>query len=109
MRASKLLGSVVVDRAGRRVGTIRDVRVTESQLHVVGLVVGDGLLARPAHGWGFVEGRTSGPWLLRKLLDPAARRARFVPAADVVEWGPGTVTISRETCDLRHPHDAGGT
>lgn len=103
MRARQLLGSEALDGAGRRVGAVRDVRLVrtpDGRLRVTGLVVGGGFLAGPAHAWGFAEGRASGPWLLRKLLERAARQARFVPASAVRDWGPGTVRIASVAADL---------
>jgi hypothetical protein len=76
-------GPSFYDRAGGRVGDVRDVRVAHERdgaFRVVGLVVGEGPLAEIAHAWGFAEGRASGPWLFRTLLDPASRQARLVPA-----------------------------
>lgn len=100
MRLSELLKADVVDGAGRRIGTVRDVRLTggppDEPMTVAGLIVGDGPLAAFSHSSGFVAGRATGPWLLRAVARPAARRARFVAARDVTEWGSETVTIRRD-------------
>lgn len=107
MRLTELLGSTVVDAAGTSLGPVRDVRVVERQqggpgarFRVSGLVIGGGFLARPAHAWGFAEGRASGPWLLRALTSQAVRQARFIPADRVADWGPGVVCITGRVADL---------
>jgi sporulation protein YlmC with PRC-barrel domain len=110
MRATELLASAVYDRTGGRVGDVRDVRLAHERdgtFRVVGLVVGEGPLAEIAHAWGFAEGRASGPWLFRKLLEPASRQARFVPAEDVADWGPGRIEIRKTLDELRHVREVG--
>lgn len=109
MRASELLGSTVVDRSGGDVGVVRDVLVRRhgrGSFLVVGLAVASGRLAAVAHAWGFASGRASGPWLLRKLLEPASRRVRFVAVPDVADWGPHTVTLARDRDGLPHLREA---
>ena len=96
MRASELLASRVVDDRGRDLGPVRDVRLARDHLRVAGLVVGGGPFAAPAHAWGYTEGRARGPWLLRALSAPARRHGRFIPAARVIDWGPGVVTVSAD-------------
>ena len=100
MRASELLASIVVDDVGRSLGPIRDVRVDPREHRIAGVVIGGGALAPIAHAWGYAEGRAHGPALLRALLSPAARRARFVPAQRIVDWGPARVRISGDPSDL---------
>ncbi len=112
MRATELLASEVYDSAGVHVGRVRDVRIRRERdgaFRVVGLVVGGGLLAQPAHAWGFAEGRASGPWLLRRLLAPASRQARFVDAGDVARWGPGRVDITTTVAQLARLEEAGAS
>jgi len=86
--------ALVADDRGRDLGPVRDIRLAREDLRVVGLVVGGGPLAGPAHAWGYTEGRAQGPWLLRALTAPARRQARFIPAERVSAWGPGVVTIT---------------
>jgi hypothetical protein len=96
MRATELLGAPVVDATGTTVGHVHDIRVTAEgadRFRVAGLVVGSGLRSALAHVWGFGAGRAGGPWLFRALLAPAGRRARFVPADRVSDWGPRRVEI----------------
>jgi hypothetical protein len=103
-------GPSFYDRAGGRVGDVRDVRVAHERdgtFRVVGLVVGEGPLAEIAHAWGFAEGRASGPWLFRALLEPASRQARFVPAEDVADWGPGRIEIKKTLDELHHVREVG--
>lgn len=104
MRLSELMGAVVVDEAGTRVGPVRDVRVkTEpgGPWTVSALVVGrDGWRSAAAHAWGFAEGRASGPALVRRLLGGRAAEGRIVPAERVASWGPGPVRLSGSGADL---------
>jgi sporulation protein YlmC with PRC-barrel domain len=93
MRVSELLASTVVDQNGRDLGPVRDVRVEAEGLRVSGIVIGGGRFAALAHAWGFAEGRAQGPWLFRFLLRDAVRRAKFVPADRIVDWGPGTIRM----------------
>jgi hypothetical protein len=107
VRLSELLASTVVDAAGAALGPVRDVRLIEREpgvggmrFGVAGIVVGKGLLAGPAHAWGYAEGRAQGPWLLRVLMRPAVRQARFVAADQVTDWGPRELRISVRLADL---------
>ena len=93
MRLSELLASRVVDEQGRDLGPVRDVRVSPRAYRVTGIVIGHGRFAGLAHAWGYAEGRAQGPWLFRVLTRDAARRATFVPADRIVDWGPGTIRI----------------
>jgi hypothetical protein len=99
VRVAELLASLVVDRNGRSLGPVRDVRVG-ADLTIVGLVIGGGFLAGLAHAWGFAERRAAGPWLLRALTAPATRAARFVPAELVADWGPGRVRLTATASEL---------
>jgi hypothetical protein len=100
MRASELLASEVVDAAGRRLGPVRDVRLSRDGFRVVGLVVGEGPFAGIAHGWGYAEGRASGPAPLGWLSRRAVRRSRFAAAERVLDWGPGVIRLGVEGHDL---------
>ena len=112
MRSSELMGIPVVDATGDALGPVRDLRVAweeeaapppavSSRFEVAGLVIGGGRFARLAHACGYTEGRATGPWVLRKLFEPAIRDARFVPAEAVGSWGPRTVELTCAASDLR--------
>ena len=94
MRASDLIGRVVLDGTGRTVGRVRDLRVPDpaasrGALYLTGLVVGGpGRLPALAHAWGFAEGRAAGPALLRRLFAAELARARYVPVDAVTAWDP---------------------
>jgi hypothetical protein len=90
-----------VDAAGRRLGPVRDIRVTRDGFRVAGIVIGDGPFAGLAHAWGYAAGRARGPALVSALCRRALRNARFVPAERVLEWGPGVVRIEGDARDLR--------
>ena len=94
MRISKVLASVVVDESGRRIGRVCDVRLAKDDLRVVGLVVGDGLLADAAVAWGLAERRARGPWPLQRLTARAVQRIAFVPSERVVRWDHGKVVLA---------------
>lgn len=111
MRAAEIMRMPVYDSEGAPLGPVRDMRVVwedapapppavPSSFEVVGLVVGDGRLARAAHAWGYAEGRAAAPWLLRKLFSPAIRGARFVPAETVRSWGPSAIELDCRRDDL---------
>jgi sporulation protein YlmC with PRC-barrel domain len=100
MRLSELLDATVVDRAGRSLGPVRDVRLSSDGLEIVGVVVGGGRFARAAHAWGYAEGRAQGPWVIAALTRPAVRQARFVPSERVVDWGPSRLRLDVELADL---------
>jgi len=108
MRATELLASTVVDENGRSLGRVHDIRISRDQseahgrFQVAGLAIGGGHLA---HVWGFAEHRATGPWLLRTLTARAVRRARFVPADRVTDWGPGLVRIQGDGDTLPYLRD----
>lgn len=102
MRASELLGTPVVDENGRALGLVRDLRLVVddaasagSGYAIAALVVGEpGARSAAAHAWGFAQGRSAGPALLRRLLAPAAQRSLRVPAELVLDWGPRRVRVA---------------
>jgi hypothetical protein len=110
MRGTDLLSSTIVDESGRPVGHVHDVRIIRAgaadgapdRFRIAGLAVGGGRLA---HAWGFAERRAAGPWLLRTITAPGSRTARFVPAARVIHWGPGTIRIRGRGDDLPYLHE----
>ncbi|HEY6746731.1 MAG TPA: hypothetical protein VI357_13555 [Mycobacteriales bacterium] len=57
------------------------------------------------HAWGFAEARATGPWLLRAATARSARRARFIPAEHVRDWGPGSITLTVRGGDLPRLED----
>ncbi len=96
MRASDLLGSLVVDADGAEVGVLRDLRIDaelhEDRLRVHWLVVGGHELA---HRFGYLDGRTKGPWLLERILRRGPRDTALAVRADAVaDWGPGRVVLT---------------
>jgi sporulation protein YlmC with PRC-barrel domain len=99
MRASELIGAPVFADSGEQVGVVRDLHIEVARpaaggFPIVGLVLGPpSARSAAAHAWGFAQGRTEGPPLLRRLLGDAARRSILVPAERVLEWGPGGVRI----------------
>ena len=90
-KASELLASEVVDVAGRRLGPVRDVRLSREGFRVVGLVVGEGPFARIAHGWGYAEGRARGPALIAATCRSTIRRARWPGRAGRLPKSPAAL------------------
>lgn len=105
MRSSELLGSMVADSAGATVGPVRDVRLAqtpvEGRLQIESLVVGGHELA---HRFGYVDGRTKGPALIKWVLRRGSRdKAVVVAASNVATWGPGTIILSGTTSEVAIP------
>ena len=95
MRATDILGLPVVDRYGIELGPLRDLRIDgdldAGPLRVRWLVVGG---HETAHRFGYVDGRTRGPWLLKWLLRHGGEdTALAVPAASVKSWGPDRIVL----------------
>ena len=93
---SGVLAATVHDQAGSPLGLAHDVRLGKGDGRhgplvgpVNGLVVGGtGWRSRLAHAWGYTEGRSRGPVLLRTLFQVEASRARVVPVSAVLSWRP---------------------
>ena len=88
MRASDLLGLPVHGPDGRRHGQVLDIRLVQdgplrgayAAMRCEGLVVGHHTIA--AH-LGYDRAGTTGPWLVRVLVQALTRGNRFLPWADV--------------------------
>lgn len=100
MRISELLRSTVASESGVRLGRVHDLwlqwdsSASGSAFEITDLVVSDdSLLSKVAHGWGFSQRRTDGPWLLKVLTARAILRARVVPVDLVAHWGPDEIVI----------------
>jgi hypothetical protein len=84
MRLGELMGREVVDRDGRSIGRVHDVRLVQdgpllgfdAAFRVHGLIAGPGSVATRQ---GYGQAGVRGPWLVRVLLE--RRRAWFVPWA----------------------------
>lgn len=102
MRATEILGSVVVDANGVAIAPVRDIRLIErdGRFRVAALVIGNGFLAQAAHRTGFAAGRVARPWLFRLLFRSAITNARFVSPANVVSWERDAIRIDVEGDDL---------
>lgn len=105
MLGSELLGMPVVDADGTDLGPVRDVRVdarpTDGRLTVRWLVVGGRELA---HRFGYIDGRTRGPWLLERLLRGDRHDdAIAVRATDVAQWGPDVISLRARADQVRVP------
>lgn len=95
LRASDLLGTPIVDRDGRPLGRVRDLRLHAdgAEHRIEGLVTGSGVIAERL---GYAYGEVVGPWLLATLMRRAARRARFVEWDAVEDLQPGRITVRGE-------------
>jgi len=100
MRLSEVMKATVIDRSGRSLGPVRDIRLATNTYEVIGVVVGAGPFARAAHAWGYAEGRAEGPWLLKMLTRRAVRQARFAASGQVADWGPEEIRLNVELAEL---------
>ena len=109
MRISEVLDAPVVDRTGRQIGVVRDLRVVrEQRFRVTGITIGQpGWIDRAAHVWGFADGRARGPGPLRKLTARATRRARFAPVEVIDSWGPDRLVLAAGLKELHRPNEPG--
>ncbi|MDP8970336.1 MAG: hypothetical protein M3N52_07565, partial [Actinomycetota bacterium] len=94
IRASSLLGTAVLDRDGRSLGRLRDLRLrADGDNHrIEGLVTGRGVIAER---FGYAYGEVVGPWLLVALMRRLARRTRYIGWDDVVEIGTERLVVSQ--------------
>ena len=108
MRLSELLDRPVFDVDGRRLGTVQDVLVHQSEpllsgnygaLTVEGLVVGGHQGTR----LGFERGGAEGPWPIAALFRRFERRARFVPWDVVASCDCGEVRLGLSADHLDPP------
>jgi PRC-barrel domain protein len=91
MRLSDVLGCEVVDRDGRRVGHVSDVRAvqdgpligTQAAFRADALLVGRGGFAERL---GYIRGRVRGPWILRQLFERLESRAVFIAVDAIEAW-----------------------
>lgn len=100
MRSVDLLGVEAVDRAGRVVGTVHDIRLGsgatptqdsgEPAFAIRALVIGS---AGYAHRLGYGRGEMAGPWPLTLFFRRMARRSIVVPWSDVERIDDGRVTV----------------
>lgn len=97
--ASTLLTMPVVDRDGRSVGLVRDVRlVTDGDARVAaGLVVGRRLLSERL---GYASGDIAGPWILTAWLHRRHSHLRWVPWGAVERFDADRVRLSVRADDL---------
>lgn len=95
LRASALLGTTVVDRDGRPIGTLRDLRLrADGEDHrIADLVTGRGVIAER---FGYAYGEVVGPWLLVVLMQRLARRTRSIPWADVTDIGQDRIVVNQQ-------------
>jgi hypothetical protein len=105
--AGELLGAVVVDRDGERVGRVDDVRVVQdgpvvegfgAALRLSDLVVGPGGIAVRL---GYVRRGVRGPALVRVLARLLERRGRMVAWDQVARVAPGHVELAVPRSELR--------
>jgi hypothetical protein len=106
MRLSDILGRLVVDRDGQRVGTVADLRLEQDgpvagpygpSFRVAGLVVVE---RRHLRLLGYQ--RAVGPKLLRAVVRRVAGGVTFIPWDDVADpLDPVTLTLRSAARDLR--------
>ena len=113
MQMSDVMGQLVADADGARVGRVADVRLVQdgpfvegfgNTLRVDALVVGRGGVASRL---GYVRGGVRGPWLLKLLAGALEGRAYLVPWTDVQATDDGYAT-TRRRAELQRLRDAYG-
>lgn len=94
LRASSLLGTAVLDRDGRSLGRLRDLRLRAHGDHhrIEGLVTGQGVIAER---FGYAYGEVRGPWLLVVIMGRLARRTRYIPWVDVEEIASDRIVVKQ--------------
>lgn len=104
LRASSILGTAVLDRDGRSLGRMRDLRLrAHGDDHLIdGLVTGRGVIAE-RFGYGY--GEVAGPWLLVAIMRRLARRTRYIPWDDVQEIATDRIVV-KQTADAYGPATA---
>ncbi len=89
MQISDLLGTVLVDADGKRLGVVADVRLVQDGPFIEGfgqalrldaLIVGRGGLAVRL---GYIRGGGKGPWPLSAMAGWFERRAWYIPWSDI--------------------------
>ncbi|MBW3618839.1 MAG: PRC-barrel domain-containing protein [Actinobacteria bacterium] len=92
LRASDLLGTPVVERSGRRLGRLRDLRLrADGDVHRIdGLVTGRGVVAERL---GYAYGEVVGPALLVALMRRAERRTSHIDWEDLVELTADRIVV----------------
>jgi sporulation protein YlmC with PRC-barrel domain len=105
MRASDLLGREVVDRDGRRLGVVTDLRcVLDGPLR--GAMCAprvEALLVSPRQTGsllGYDRNEQQGPWMLRVLVRLLHRRLRVVPWAAVAAAEADRIVLGLAAADL---------
>jgi hypothetical protein len=99
-RTTELLSLAVLDRAGRNVGFVGDLRVGPSD-RVVGVnaeLVLDGIVVDGRHAGsmlGYDRHSDQGPWVLRQIVRLIHRHAFYLPwdAVLAIEWADDIVRI----------------
>ena len=109
MRLTDLLDAQVVDRSGRTIGRVHDVRLVQdgppvgavgASFRIEGLVVGGtGLGAR----LGYARANVRGPWVLNALFRRLHADERLVPWPTVRALTEGRVLIGVSADELAPP------
>lgn len=109
MRLGDLVGATVVDRSGRSLGRVRDVRLVADgpplglfgpALRVDGLIVGRG---DPADRLGYERRGMRSPALVAWAVRLLSRESRYVPWGEVDEVHAGRIVLRAAADDLEAP------
>jgi sporulation protein YlmC with PRC-barrel domain len=109
MRLTDLLDAEVVDRSGRTIGRVHDVRLVQdgppvgaagASFRIEGLVVGGTSLGARL---GYARANVRGPWLLNALYQRLHADERLVPWPAVRGVTEGRVLIAVVADDLAPP------
>ena len=109
MRLTDLLDAEVVDRSGRSMGRVHDVRLVQdgppvgaagASFRVEGLVVGGNAFGARL---GYARANVRGPWLLNQLFRRLHAGERLVPWSSVRAVTEGRVLIAATADQLAPP------
>jgi sporulation protein YlmC with PRC-barrel domain len=92
MRASDLIGQVVFDAAGNRLGVVTDLRCIQDRPrngHLAGIRIQSLIVSRRHTGslLGYDRRAKQGPWLVRVIVSLLHRKTIVVPWEDVADAG----------------------
>lgn len=94
VRATDLLGSVVEDTRGRRLGKVHDIRLARASAaepwRIDAVVVGPSALS---YRFGYAQHEVNGPYLVTAVATLLNRRSRRISWTDVLSFDERRLTV----------------